>query len=120
MRIQICDSLVAVVAQLLLPTVDNRRVAVHDILVNTPAMHEYLMKGDEESAFRLMETDTYEGMQIINQSLYALVLEGRITMEEAEKASPDASDLDRRFRTGGYDAGSARNFKGKDKAQSYR
>jgi twitching motility protein PilT len=120
MRIQICDSLVAVVAQLLLPTVDNRRAAVHDILVNTPAMHEYLMKGDEESAFRLMETDTYEGMQIINQSLYALVLEGRITMEEAEKASPDASDLDRRFRTGGYDAGSARNFHGKDKAQSYR
>ncbi len=120
MRIQICDSLVAVVAQLLLPTVDNRRAAVHDILVNTPAMHEYLMKGDEESAFRLMETDTYEGMQIINQSLYALVLEGRITMEEAEKASPDASDLDRRFRTGGYDAGSARNFKGKDKAQSYK
>ncbi|OCQ98000.1 type IV pili twitching motility protein PilT [Oscillatoriales cyanobacterium USR001] len=120
MRIQICDSLVAVVAQLLLPTVDNRRVAVHDILVNTPTMHEYLMKGDEESAFRLMETDTYEGMQIINQSLYSFVLEGRITIEEAEKASPDAGDLDRRFRTGGYDAGSARNFKGKDKAQSYR
>ena len=120
MRIQVCDSLVAVVAQLLLPTVDNRRVAVHDILVNTPAMHDYLMKGDDENAFRLMETDTYEGMQIINQVLYSLVLEGRITIEEAEKASPDASDLDRRLRTGGYDAGSAREFKGRDKPQSYR
>ncbi|HLO48908.1 MAG TPA: PilT/PilU family type 4a pilus ATPase [Kamptonema sp.] len=120
MRIQVCDSLVAVVAQLLLPTVDNRRVAVHDILVNTPAMHDYLMKGDDENAFRLMETDTYEGMQIINQVLYSLVLEGRITIEEAEKASPEASDLDRRLRTGGYDAGSAREFKGRDKVQSYR
>jgi len=120
MRIQVCDSLVAVISQLLLPTVDNRRVAVHDILVNTPAMHDYLMKGDEENAARLMEDDTYEGMQTINQALYSLVLEGRITIEEAEKASPEASDLDRRLRTGGYDANSAREFKGKDKAQSYR
>jgi len=120
MRIQICDSLVAVVAQLLLPTVDNRRVAVHDILVNTPAMHDYLMKGDDDEAFRLMEHDTYEGMQIINQELYKVVLEGRITLEEAAKASPDASDLDRRLRTGGYDAADARGFKGSKKERSVR
>ncbi|MFB8796735.1 MAG: PilT/PilU family type 4a pilus ATPase [Microcoleus sp.] len=118
MRIQICDSLVAVVAQLLLPTVDNRRVAVHDILVNTPAMHDYLMKGDEDEAFRLMEHDTYEGMQLINQALYKVVLEGRVTIEEAAKASPDASDLDRRLRTGGYDAADARDFKGSKKERS--
>ena len=120
MRIQICDSLVAVVAQLLLPTVDNRRVAVHDILVNTPAMHDYLMKGDDDEAFRLMQNDTYEGMQIINQDLYKLVLEGRVTIEEAAKASPEASDLDRRLRTGGYDVASARNFEGSKKERVVR
>jgi twitching motility protein PilT len=108
MRIQICDTLVAVVAQLLLPTVDNRRVAVHDILVNTPAMHDYLMKGADDEAFRLMETDTYEGMQIIN-------------LEEAAKTSPEASDLDRRLRTGGYDAtSSARDFEGSKKERTVR
>jgi twitching motility protein PilT len=120
MRIQICDSLVAVIAQLLLPTVDNRRVAVHDILVNTPAMHDYLMKGDDDEAFRLMEHDTYEGMQIINQALYKLVLEGRVTIEEAAKTSPEASDLDRRLRTGGYDAAMARDFEGSKKEKSIR
>jgi len=120
MRIQICDSLVAVVAQLLLPTVDNRRVAVHDILVNTPAMHEYLMKGADDEAFRLMEHDTYEGMQIINQGLYKLVLEGRVTIEEAAKSSPEASDLDRRLRTGGYEVGDARGFEGSKKERSIR
>ncbi|MBE9135590.1 type IV pilus twitching motility protein PilT, partial [Tychonema sp. LEGE 07196] len=120
MRIQICDSLVAVIAQLLLPTVDNRRVAVHDILVNTPAMHDYLMKGAEDEAFRLMEHDTYEGMQIINQGLYKLVLEGRVTIEEAAKSSPEASDLDRRLRTGGYDVGDARGFEGSKKERSIR
>jgi twitching motility protein PilT len=121
MRIQICDTLVAVVAQLLLPTVDNRRVAVHDILVNTPAMHDYLMKGADDEAFRLMETDTYEGMQIINQGLYKLVLEGRVALEEAAKTSPEASDLDRRLRTGGYDAASsARDFEGSKKERTVR
>ena len=121
MRIQICDTLVAVVAQLLLPTVDNRRVAVHDILVNTPAMHDYLMKGADDEAFRLMETDTYEGMQIINQGLYKLVLEGRVALEEAAKTSPEASDLDRRLRTGGYDAtSSARDFEGSKKERTVR
>ncbi len=121
MRIQICDSLVAVIAQLLLPTVDNRRVAVHDILVNTPAMHEYLMKGADDEASRLMENDTYEGMQVINQALYKLVLEGRITIEEAAKTSPEASDLDRRLRTGGYDpSSSARDFEGSKKERTIR
>jgi twitching motility protein PilT len=120
MRIQICDSLVAVIAQLLLPTVDNRRVAVHDILVNTPAMHDYLMKGADDEAFRLMEHDTYEGMQIINQGLYKLVLEGRVTIEEAAKTSPEASDLDRRLRTGGYDVGDARGFEGSKKERTVR
>lgn len=120
MRIQICDSLVAVIAQLLLPTVDNRRVAVHDILVNTPAMHDYLMKGADDEAFRLMEHDTYEGMQIINQGLYKLVLEGRVTIEEAAKISPEASDLDRRLRTGGYDVADARGFEGSKKERTVR
>lgn len=120
MRIQICDSLVAVIAQLLLPTVDNRRVAVHDILINTPAMHDYLMKGADDEAFRLMEHDTYEGMQIINQGLYKLVLEGRVTIEEAAKTSPEASDLDRRLRTGGYDVGDARGFEGSKKERTVR
>ncbi|MGB3532266.1 MAG: PilT/PilU family type 4a pilus ATPase [Microcoleaceae cyanobacterium] len=112
MRVQICDSLVAVVAQLLIPTVENRRTAVHDILINTPAMNDYLLKGDEESAIHLMETDTYEGMQMINQAIYEKVLEGRISMEEAEKASPEAADLERRFRMSGIEAdGSVRQFK---------
>ncbi|MGF1494521.1 MAG: type IV pilus twitching motility protein PilT [Microcoleaceae cyanobacterium] len=112
MRIQICDSLVAVIAQLLIPTVENSRTAVHDILVNTPAMGDYLLKGDDESATQLMESDTYEGMQLINQAIFEQVVAGRITMEEAEKASPEPADLDRRFRMAGIEAdGSVRNYR---------
>jgi twitching motility protein PilT len=104
MRVQITDSLVAVIAQLLLPTTDSRRTAVHDILINTPAMQDYLLKGDDEEAYRLMLDDTFDGMQVMNQALYDQMLEGRITLEAALSASPDPNDLDRRIRTGGIDA----------------
>ncbi|MGL5081352.1 MAG: type IV pilus twitching motility protein PilT [Microcoleaceae cyanobacterium] len=112
MRIQICDSLVAVIAQLLVPTVDDTRTAVHDILVNTPAMSDFLLRGEDDGARHLMESDTYEGMQLINQAIFEQVVAGRITMEEAEAASPEPSDLDRRFRMAGIESdGSVRQYK---------
>jgi twitching motility protein PilT len=107
MRVQIVESLVAVIAQLLLPTTDQHRIAVHDILINTPAMQDYLLKGDEDEAFRLMEDDTMEGMQLMNQALYDQLLTGRLTIESALQASPDPSALERMLRTGGIDANSS-------------
>ncbi len=107
MRIQIVESLIAVIAQLLLPTTDKKRLAVHDILVNTPAMQDYLLKGEEDEAFRLMEDDTTEGMQVMNQALYEHLLNGKFTIEEALKASLDPHELERKLRTGGADAATA-------------
>ncbi|MGI0492188.1 type IV pilus twitching motility protein PilT [Alkalinema pantanalense CENA528] len=107
MRIQILESLISVISQQLLPTTDGRRTAVHEIMVNTPAMADYLLKGDETEAFRLMETDGSEGMQVMNQALCELVLLGRISPDDAVKSSPDAGDLRRRVRNEGFDPGRA-------------
>lgn len=107
MRIQIVESLISVVSQQLLPTTDGRRTAVHEILINTPAMADYLLKNEEGEAFQLMETDTNEGMQVMNQALCELVLLGRISPDDAVKSSPDAGDLRRRVRNEGFDPGRA-------------
>jgi twitching motility protein PilT len=107
MRIQIIESLVAIVSQQLLPTTDGRRTAVHEILINTLAMGDYLLKNEEGEAFQLMETDTNEGMQVMNQALCELVLLGRISPDDAVKSSPDAGDLRRRVRNEGFDPGRA-------------
>lgn len=109
MRIQILECLVSVVAQQLLPTTDGRRVAVHEILINTPTMQDYLLKGDETEAFHLMETDATEGMQVMNQALSELILLGKITPEVAVKASPDIGDLRRRVRNEGYNPAQSSN-----------
>jgi twitching motility protein PilT len=103
MRIQITESLVSIVAQQLIPTTDGRRTAVHEILINTPAMQDYLLKGQETDAFQLMETDTNQGMQVMNQALCDLVLLGKISPDDAVRASPDAGDLRRRVRNEGFD-----------------
>lgn len=111
MRIQIVESLVAVIAQLLLKTTDGKRTAVHDILINTAAMRDYLLKGEEDEAMRLMATDSIEGMQLMNTALYEQVINGRITIEDAMSVSPDPNELERLMRTGGYDsAKSPRNW----------
>jgi twitching motility protein PilT len=109
MRVQIIESLVSVISQQLLPTTDGRRTSVHEILINTPAMADYLLKGQDTEAFHLMETDTNEGMQVMNQALCELVLLGRISPDDAVKASPDAGDLRRRVRNEGFDPGRSSN-----------
>ncbi|XGV95636.1 MAG: type IV pilus twitching motility protein PilT [Leptolyngbya sp. BL-A-14] len=103
MRVQITESLISIVAQQLIPTTDGRRTAVHEILINTPAMQDYLLKGQEAEAFQLMETDTNQGMQVMNQALCDLVLLGKISPDDAVRASPDAGDLRRRVRNEGFD-----------------
>ncbi len=105
MRIQIVESLVSVVAQQLLPTTDGRRTAAHEILINTPAMADYLLKNEEVEAFHLMEIDTSEGMQVMNQALCELLLMGCISPDDAVKHSLDPGDLRRRVRNDGFDPG---------------
>ncbi|AFY80972.1 type IV pilus twitching motility protein PilT [Oscillatoria acuminata] len=103
-RIQIVETLYAVIAQLLLPTTDGGRTTINDVLINTATMQDYLYKGDDDGAFALMHSDTYEGMQVMNQDLYRKVMEGRVAIEVAEMHSPDPGELDRLIRTGGFDA----------------
>ncbi len=109
MRVQILESLVSIVSQQILPTTDGGRTAVHEILVNTPAISDYMLKGEDTEAFRMMETDTNEGMQVMNQALCELVLSGRISPDDAVRSSPDAGDLRRRVRNEGYDPARASN-----------
>jgi twitching motility protein PilT len=112
-RYQILDSLVAVVAQLLLPTTDNRRVAVQEILINTPTVKDYLLKGEEEEVVRLMADDATGQMQLMNHALYEQLMEGRLTIDEALKVSPEPADLERQIRTGGLDGRSSREWMNK-------
>jgi twitching motility protein PilT len=102
MRLQIVDSLIGVISQQLLAGTDAKRAAAMEILVNTPAMKDYLLKGEEMEALQLMEEGGSEGMQVMNQDLCQLMLTGKVSIESAVNASPDVADLRRRARNDGF------------------
>jgi twitching motility protein PilT len=103
MRVQIVDSLVAVINQNLLTTTDGGRTAAMEILINTPTMQDYLLKGEEAQAYDLMETSSKEGMKVMNDALCELMLTGQISIEDAFNITPDVGDLRRRSRNEGLD-----------------
>ncbi|MBD2206915.1 PilT/PilU family type 4a pilus ATPase [Calothrix sp. FACHB-1219] len=103
MRVQIVDSLVAVINQNLLATTDGGRTAAMEILLNTPTMQDYLLKGEEAEAYDLMEASSKEGMKVMNDALCELMLTGQISIEDAFSITQDVGDLRRRSRNEGLD-----------------
>lgn len=92
-RISLAESLVAVVAQGLCRTTDGKRAAFHDIMINTDAIKDYIMRGDLDEIEALMPKCGFDGMCTMNQSLYALYEAGRITEETALEMSPRQNEM---------------------------
>ncbi len=92
-RVSISESLVAIIAQLLCKTTDGKRAAFHDVMINTDVVKEYILKGQNEEINQIMIKDTYEGMTTMNQSLYGLYQEGRITEELCVENSPFPNEM---------------------------
>ncbi|MGB8700006.1 MAG: type IV pilus twitching motility protein PilT [Thermosynechococcaceae cyanobacterium] len=93
MRMQVAESLVAVIAQSLVRTTDGKRAAIHEIMVNTDAVKDYILRGEVESIEQLIPQCTYDGMMTMNQCLYQLYEEGRIDEETALEGSPKPNEM---------------------------
>ncbi len=93
MRISLAESLVAVIAQGLCRTTDGKRAAFHDIMINTDAIKDYIIRGDLDEVEALIPKCTFDGMCTMNQSLYKLYEAGRITEETALEMSPKPNEM---------------------------
>jgi twitching motility protein PilT len=92
-RVSLAESLVAVIAQGLCRTTDGKRAAFHDILINTDAIKDYILRGALDEVEALIPKCTFDGMCTMNQSLYALYESGRITEETALEMSPKQNEM---------------------------
>ncbi|WP_228053126.1 type IV pilus twitching motility protein PilT, partial [Nodosilinea sp. LEGE 07298] len=92
-RVSLAESLVAVIAQGLCRTTDGKRAAFHDILINTDAIKDYILRGQLDEVEALIPKCTFDGMCTMNQSLYALYESGRITEETALEMSPRQNEM---------------------------
>ena len=79
------SNLRAFVSQRLIPTVDGKRVAAIEILLNSPMVEALIKRGEVGGLKEIMEKSTGLGMQTFDQALFALHQAGKISFEEAIK-----------------------------------
>ncbi|MCX5953213.1 MAG: PilT/PilU family type 4a pilus ATPase [Cyanobacteria bacterium] len=92
-RRSLAESLLAVISQGLIKTLDGLRAAFFEIMVNTDACRDYLERGELDAIEEIMGRSNFDGMQTSNQSLLNLVTEGRALPEEALLHSLKRSEL---------------------------
>ena len=91
-RVSLSESLVAVVSQLLLRTVDGKgRCAVHEILLKTSGLANMIREGNTPMLNSLIQSGKQQGMQSMDDSLFEAVDSGQIRAVDAHmKASEKA------------------------------
>lgn len=73
----------AVISQRLLPTVDGKRAAAVEVMINTPRISDLILKGDIHDIKETMEKGTDYGMRTFDQALLDLLVAGKISEETA-------------------------------------
>lgn len=87
-------NLQAVVSQRLIPTIDGKsRRAAFEILLNTPLMADLILNGEVHGMKDLMKRSREHGMKTFDDSLFDLLEEGAISMDDALKNADSANDL---------------------------
>jgi twitching motility protein PilT len=92
-RRAVSESLLGVISQGLIKTNDGKRAAFHDILINTEACKDYIVRGELGEIEDIMARSAFDGMQTINQSLQALVEQGRASGDDAIAQSLRPNEL---------------------------
>jgi twitching motility protein PilT len=97
-RRAVSETLLGVISQGLLKTTDGKRCAFHDILINTDACKDYILKGDLDEIEDIMGRSAFDGMQTSNQALLKLVEDGRVEAEDALAQSLKPNELEQALR----------------------
>ena len=91
-RLSLSESLAAVVSQLLLPARDGKgRVAANEILLRTAGLPNLIREGNTPMMNSLIQSGRKDGMQSMDDSLFALVQAGRVDPREAYRKAADKS-----------------------------
>ncbi len=94
LKFDLALNLKAIVAQQLVPTVDEQgRTAAIEILLNSPMVSELIKQGELSGLKEVMEKSTEMGMQTFDQALFALYKANKITYDNALHHADAPNDL---------------------------
>ena len=97
-RLQLANSLEAVVSQRLLPCLDKGRAPACEILISTPAMRTTIRDGKTHLIDNIIHTSGEFGMVSLESDLVRLVKAGQISLETAQAWSLRPDELMRQMR----------------------
>ena len=90
---QLSLNLRAIVSQRLIPSLEGRRVAALEILMDTPRLRDLIKKGEVDALKEGMEQGIQEGCQTFDQALFNLYKDGKIGLEQALVNADSANNL---------------------------
>jgi len=89
-RVSLADSLVAIVAQLLVPRADGSgRIAVNEILLKTPGLPNLIREGNLPMLQTVLQSGRAQGMQMLDDVLLDLVHAGTVAPRDAYLKAQD-------------------------------
>ena len=92
-RVMLSESFRGCIAQVLCKKIGGGRVAGYEILLSNPAVSNLIREGKTFQLKTTMQTGRKLGMQLLNDHLYELVIEGKVTAEEAFQKSNEKAAL---------------------------
>ena len=98
-RMQLAGSLLGVVAQTLIPDLNEKsRVPALEVMIANPAIKNLIREGKTHQIPSTIQISKKDGMQSLDQSLKDLLMEGTISQEDAiKKAIDKKSFMERRY-----------------------
>jgi twitching motility protein PilT len=98
-KVQLANSLEAVLAQTLLPRLGGGRIAAMEIMVANSAVRALIREGKTAQLYSCIETGAQQGMQTMDRTLVELYRMGLISQEVAASASLDRDNFMRLLKT---------------------
>ena len=91
--LQLSLNLRAIISQRLIISLDGKRAAAMEILMDTPRIKDLIKRGEVDVLKEAMEQGVQEGCQTFDQALFVLYKEGKISLEQALINSDSANNL---------------------------
>ncbi len=89
-RLSLSECLTGVVSQLLIPTADGAgRVAVNEIMLRTSGLPNVIREGNTSMLESIIQSGKAQGMQSMDDALFACAKEGKILPEDAYRKAMD-------------------------------
>ncbi len=90
---QLSLNLKAIISQRLIPTIEGKRAAVIEILLDSARVKDLILKGEIGILKDTMAASYNEGMQTFDQHIFDLLMEGRIDYNNAIAFADSPNDL---------------------------